>query len=188
MNLKNSLISVLVISIILIYGCSTDTTYSPPAKVAPTQEQVETPPQAPVTAPILKVGTAATDNELKVTLNSVDFVSIIDEQDNEFMVAKAPSGKEYAIVDITVENVLPDKTQIVSTVLGMTVVDQDGYNYDIDFEGAIALDKGFKDGEILPGMKKRGQIAFLVPKGATDLRFIFKFDAFVGTSAVFDIK
>ena len=37
-------------------------------------------------------------------------------------------------------------------------------------------------------MKKRGQIAFLVPKDATDLKFIYKFDVFVGTTAVFDVK
>ena len=50
------------------------------------------------------------------------------------------------------------------------------------------MDKSFQDGEILPGMKKRGEIPFLVPSDATDLKFIYKFDMFGGTSAVFDIK
>ena len=46
----------------------------------------------------------------------------------------------------------------------------------------------FKDGEILPGMKKRGELAYLVPSDATDLKFLYQFDLFTGTTAVFDIK
>ena len=41
------------------------------------------------------------------------------------------------------------------------VIDQDGYNYEVDFEGVMVLDKSFQDGEILPGMKKRGEFHFL---------------------------
>ena len=83
---------------------------------------------------------------------------------------------------------MPDKTQSVSTLAETTVVDQDGYTYSLDFGALTALDKGFADGEILPNMKKRGQIGFLVPSDATDLKFIYKFDLFAGTSAIFDIK
>jgi len=104
------------------------------------------------------------------------------------LVAEAPSGKQYAVVDITVENVLSDKTQSVSTLTETIVLDQDGYNYNLDFEGLTALDKSFKDGEILPGMEKRGEIAFLVPSDVTNLKFIYKFDLFMGTTVVFDIK
>ena len=42
--------------------------------------------------------------------------------------------------------------------------------------------------EILPGMKRRGEIAFLVPNDATDLKFMYKFDIISGTTVVFDIK
>ena len=197
MKLKHSLILLSLVSIIFIYGCESDTTYVPPKKVESIPSEVKTSSETPAIAPsepeppkiqTFRIGDTATDNQLKVTVNDVRFTSTINEKGNEFLVAIAPSRKEYAIVDITVENVLPDKTQSVSTLLGMTMVDQDGYNYDLDFEGFTSLDKGFKDGEILPNMKKRGQIAFLVPKDATDLKFIYKFDVFVGTTAVFDIK
>ena len=117
-----------------------------------------------------------------------EFCEKIDQQDNEFLIAEAPSGKQYAIVDLTIENVLTDKTQSVSTMMETTISDDEGYNYDLDFEGLTALDKSFKDGEILPGMKKRGELAYLVPRDATDLKFIYKFDLFTGTTAVFDIK
>ena len=197
MKLKHSLILLSLLSIVLIYGCESDMTYVPPKKVESIPSEVKTSSETPAIAPsepeppkiqTFRIGDTATDNQLKVTVNDVRFTSTINEKGNEFLVAIAPSRKEYAIVDITVENVLLDKTQSVSTLLGMTMVDQDGYNYDLDFEGFTSLDKGFKDGEILPNMKKRGQIAFLVPKDATDLKFIYKFDVFVGTTAVFDVK
>ena|SRR3989338_11221460 len=201
MKLKSSLILMSIISVIIIYGCTSDTDYVPPSKVESTPSGGETPSEPQTTVPsepekqpeppktqTFNIGGTATDNELKVTVNNVKFVSKIDEKDNEFLVAEAPSGKQYAIVDITIENILPDKTQIVSTLAETTINDQDGYNHDLDFEGLIALDKSFKDGEILPGMKKRGELAYLVPTDATDLKFIYKFDLFTGTTAVFDIK
>jgi len=199
------IIVLLLVVGVFLSGCSSDTEYTPPSKVESTQSEkvasaetkkteivepvakVESKPEPPKVQ-TLNIGETATDNELKVTINSVEFVSKIDEVDNQFMVAEAPSGKQYAVVDITVENVLSDKTQSVSTMMETTILDQDGYNYDMDFEGFTALDKSFKDGEILPGMIKRGQVAYLVPGDATDLKFIYKFDLFTGTSAVFDIK
>jgi len=190
-------ISLLLISVFIISGCTSDTEYTPPAKVESTQSATETPSETqeivtsepePLKTQTFNIGDTATDSELEVTINNVKFVSKIDEQDNEFLVAEAPSGKQYAIVDLTVENVLSDKTQTVSTMMETTILDQEGYNYDLDFEAFVALDKSFKDGEILPGMKKRGEIAYLVPSDATDLKFIYKFDMLTGTTAVFDIK
>ncbi len=195
------LVALLLVAVVLMSGCTSDTEYNPPSKVEsspngaelPSENETiappepELPPEQPKTE-TFNVGDTATDNELKVTVNNVRFVSKIDEQDNEFLVAEAPSGKEYAVVDLTVENILPDKTQIISTLGATTITDQEGYNYDLDFEGLVALDKSFKDGEVLPGMKKRGEIAYLVPSDATDLKYMYKFDLFSGTTAIFDIK
>lgn len=196
-----SILAILLISIIAITGCTSDAEYTPPSKVETAPSEVNTPSEPQEAAPsepeaepeppktqTFKTGETATDNELKVTVNSVNFVSKIDQKDNEFMIAEAQSGKQYAIVDLTIENVLTDKTQSVSTMIETTILDDEGYNYDLDFEGLLALDKSFKDGEILPGMKKRGELAYLVPSDATDLKFIYKFDLFAGTTAVFDIK
>ena len=241
-----SFVVLLLIMVIAISGCTSDTEYTPPAKVESTPSAGDTssetktaPPQTQLQEPectpdwqcsswsecsqtetqtrictdknncgvttskpsesqsctpeppkiqTFKPGDTATDNELKVTVNSVNFVSKIDQKDNEFLIAEAPSGKQYAIIDLTIENILSDKTQSVSTMMETTIVDQDGYNYDLDFEGFTALDKSFKDGEILPGMKKRGELAYLVPSDATDLKFLYQFDLFTGTTAVFDIK
>lgn len=214
-NMKLSLyfgILSIVVLALLVNGCSTDSVYMPPAKVEQAAQPAQIQPPAPVPTqtapsepevqaqqptpaqpeqpkvPIFKVGETATDNQLKVSVNAVRFSNLINEQNNEFLVAKAPAGQEYAIVDLTVENILPDKTQTVSTLIQTKINDQDGYDYILDVTGLMALSKSFKDGDILPNMKKRGETSYLVPANAAHLKFIFEFDAFIGTSAVFDIK
>lgn len=180
----------LIIIIFFSIGCTSDTEYNPPSKVDTTstvEEEQETPTEAPKIQ-IFNVGDTTTDDELKITVNNVRFTTKIDELNNEFLVAKAQSGKQYVIIDITIENILPDQTQAISTFGLTSVIDQDGYEYTLDFEGLVALDKSFKDGEVLPGMKKRGEVVYLVPNDVTDLKFRYKFDLFTGTTVIFDIK
>lgn len=180
----------LIIIIFFSIGCTSDTEYNPPSKVETTstvEEEQETPTEAPKIQ-IFNVGDTTTDDELKITVNNVRFTTKIDELNNEFLVAKAQSGKQYVIIDITIENILPDQTQAISTFGLTSVIDQDGYEYTLDFEGLVALDKSFKDGEVLPGMKKRGEVVYLVPNDVTDLKFRYKFDLFTGTTVIFDIK
>lgn len=186
--------------VVMISGCTSDTPYQAPAKVetAPVQNVVNTPAptlnvdstQQTIKQEIpkirtFKIGDTATDDQLKVTLNSIRYAQKIDEQNNEFLVAVAPEGKTYAIVDITIENMLADKTQSISSILETEIVDAEGYSYGLDFAGYTALSQQFKDGDILPGMKRRGKWAYLVPSNAAGQKFIFKFDAFTGTAAVF---
>ena len=184
----------LIIIIFFSIGCTSDTEYNPPSKIETTstvEEEQETPTETPTEAPkiqIFNIGDTTTDDELKITVNNVRFTTKIDELNNEFLVAKAQSGKQYVIIDITIENILPDQTQAISTFGLTSVIDQDGYEYTLDFEGLVALDKSFKDGEVLPGMKKRGEVVYLVPNDATDLKFRYKFDLFTGTTVIFDIK
>ena len=180
----------LIMIIFFSIGCTSDTEYNPPSKVETTstvEEEQETPTEAPKIQ-IFNVGDTTTDDELKITVNNVRFTTKIDELNNEFLVAKAQSGKQYVIIDITIENILPDQTQAISTFGLTSVIDQDGYEYTLDFEGLVALDKSFKDGEVLPGMKKRGEVVYLVPNDVTDLKFRYKFDLFTGTTVIFDIK
>ena len=194
--MKKILVVLLIVGVLLTSGCTSDREYETPSKVETISGGEENPSETtatttkPETPKVqeFEIGDTTTDGELKVTVNGVRFTSEIDEQNNEFMIAEAPSGEEYAIIDITVENILSDKTQAVSTMVQAEVSDQDGYAYDLDFEGQVVLKKSFADGEILPGMKRRGEIAFLVPTDATDLKFMYKFDVFSGTTAVFDIK
>ena len=97
-----TIIAFLLISIIAISGCSSDTEYTPPSKAESTPSEVNTPSEPQEVAPpepeaepeppkiqTFKTGETATDDELKVTVNSVNFVSKIDQQDNEFLIAGA---------------------------------------------------------------------------------------------------
>lgn len=197
---------IIVISIFFIFftvGCTSDTEYNPPSEVENTsdieeettsnteEKTTENPTENPTESPtvhIFNIGDTATDDELKITVNDVRFTTKIDEVDNEYLVAEASSGNQFVIIDITIENILPDKTQSSGTSYGTEVIDIDGYTYDQDFDGQCALDKAFDDGDILPGMKKRGELVYEVPISTDDLKFVYKFEMFGDTTALFDIK
>ena len=132
------------------------------------------------------VGQTASDGDISITVNDVKYVQVIDETDNQFLVETAPSGKKYAIVDLTVENLMSTKSVSLSSIMQVELQDGDGYVYDMDFSGMTALEKSLKSGDIVPGAKRRGQVAFLIPESAINNKFNFKFDLF-GTTAVFNL-
>lgn len=193
---------IIVTSIIFVFftlGCTSDTEYKPPSEVETTldtQEKItsnneEKPTEKQTEKPSVhtfNIGDTATDDELKITVNNVRFTTKIDEVDNQYLVAEASSGYQYAIIDITIENMLADKIQSIVPSYETEVIDFDGYTYDQDFDGQCALNKALSSGDILPGMKKRGELVYKVPIATEDLKFVYKFDLFGGTSAVFDIK
>jgi len=195
MNL--GLIAILIVGIVFISGCVSDRTYEQPSKVeTPTQEETQT--ELPTTEPTVKtfkVGETASDGRLAITVNSKSFLDKITyEQTTEIMGEeytstfdfKPKSGYQFLILDITIENLQSDKTATVSSLLQFKVSDEDGYSYDYSL-GTAYLDRKWEDGDILPGMKKRGSVAFEVPKDAKGLKFSFLFEI-GGTTAVFDLE
>lgn len=190
-TMNYGLLTLLFFSVIFVSGCTNDTTYDQPSKItssttSTTQEETTQIEQEKPKVQTFDIGETATDKELKITVNTVKYTILIDEQNNEFMIAEAPSDKQYVILDITVENVLPDKTQTISTLMNTEIIDTDGYTYDLDLMSFMSLDKSFKDGDILPGMKKRGELVYEVPSTAKNLKFAYKFDL-IGTTALFNI-
>jgi len=195
MNL--GLMIILIVGIVFISGCVSDRTYEQPSKVE-TQIQEETQPELPTTEPTVKtfkVGETASDGRLAITVNSKSFLDKITyEQTTEIMGEeytstfdfKPKSGYQFLILDITIENLQSDKTATVSSLLQFKVSDEEGYSYDCSL-GTAYLDRKWEDGDILPGMKKRGKVAFEVPKDAEGLKFSFLFEI-GGTTAVFDLE
>jgi len=186
------IIGTFAVLVLLISGCSTDIPYEPPTKVetdaaslpvsASGESELE-----PVTE--FKIGETATDNELRISVNSVEFKRVITYNPGFTTIPiEAGEGKVFAIVDVTIENILTDVTQTPNLFLQSSLADQDSYNYEAEITASVALDKAYDNGDILPGMKKRGKAAYSVPEGATDLKFIFKFDIFQGKTVIFDIK
>ncbi|MBS3102849.1 DUF4352 domain-containing protein [Candidatus Woesearchaeota archaeon] len=196
------LLALLILSVV-IYGCTTDVPYEPPQKVitsadnangknivqiVPKEEPQRQAEPEPPKVTEFKIGETATDNQLRITVNSVDFKKVIDfESTFSTIPFEAKESNEFVVIDLTIENILDDKTQTPVLTVQSSVMDQDGYNYLYD-TASIAVDKIYDNKDILPGMKKRGKVVYSVPEDATDLKFLFKFDLFRDKTAVFDIK
>ncbi|MFH1200134.1 MAG: DUF4352 domain-containing protein [Candidatus Micrarchaeota archaeon] len=118
------------------------------------------------------VGETLTNDELKITLNSAEFMEAIPSQ-NEYLTAIAKADYTFAVVEVTIENVY-SKPSAVSSLIQFKVVDSDGYKYDMSFAGYTALDLHL-DGTLQPGDKVRGKLAFEVPKSSKDLQMVFNF-------------
>lgn len=194
----------LLTAVVLLSACSTDIPYEPPQKVVTTTHDVneenvvsdipkeeliiQTKSELP-TVTEFKIGETATDTQLKITVNSVDFKNIITYDPGYTTIPiEAGEGKEFVIIDLTIENILNDTTQTPNIDLQSSVTDQDGYSYEVATTASVALDKSYDNSDILPGFKKRGKVPYSVPKNTTDLKFFFKFNVFQGKTAVFDIK
>lgn len=170
-----------------------ETTQPPQTTIAPTTEapQVQpttTPPpttEAPKpTVQTFEVGESATDGKVSITVNSARATRVIDENDNRFMVSDAPVGRKYLIVDITVENLQDDMT-VSNSTSRMSLYDGEDYKYDSSWSATSNLAQEFKGSDILPEMKRRGQVAFDVPENASGIQFAYLFDT--GMTAVINI-
>lgn len=198
-----TLLAILLISVVLISGCTSDRTYEQPKKIdsTPTQTPSETPSTTPPTQPekpkvsTFKVGESASDGRLKITVNGVSFkdkttysqtTEIGGKEYTSSFDFKPKENYQFLILDITIENLQADKTSSISSLLFFKVSDANGYSYDYSL-GTAYLDRKWEDGDILPGMKKRGSVAFEVPKNPVGLKFAFQFDI-AGQTAVFELQ
>jgi hypothetical protein len=117
-----------------------------------------TAPEAPTE---LTIGSTGDIDGVKVTLNEV-------RHETEGIVP-AKEGMEYVILNVTLENGT-NKNQAFSTLLNMSLKDDTGQKY-TDAFGAKKTDS--PGGQVVPGDKLRGEVAYEVPKTATGLRFIY---------------
>ncbi|MFD2371504.1 DUF4352 domain-containing protein [Brevibacillus sp. GCM10020057] len=108
----------------------------------------------------LKLGETVNFDGLNITVNSAKVA-----KGNKFM---KPRNGQYVILDITVEN-KSDKPKNVSTMLQMKLQDENGYAENITIAPNT---KGSVDGEVAPGRKVRGEVAFDIAKSKT-YEFIF---------------
>lgn len=108
--------------------------------------------------------------------------SIRESNGNDFI--KPEEGKVYKIADVTLENVGKESTS-VSSMLMFSLSDADGYKYNITI-GPDA--KGSVDGELQPGRKHRGEVAFEVSKEAKGLELIFEPNLFGSGQAIVQIS
>lgn len=140
-------------------------TVEPPASIAG-----ETSQQTYNVGDIIQIGT------ITITVNGIS--NPAGDQFN-----KPNAGNKFLIVDLTIENKGTNAVS-VSTLLQMSVKDQSGQKYDVDFSASMASGGSSPDGEIAPGEKLRGQVGFQVPENATGLVFVFDADVW-GSGKVF---
>lgn len=101
---------------------------------------------------------------------------------NEFL--KPDAGKKWIAVEVTVEN-KGSEPQVVSSLLGFTLQDSEGYNYNIT---PVPVDlKGSLDGELAPGRKMRGEVSFEIPKDAKGLQLVIDANVFGLGQAIVDL-
>jgi hypothetical protein len=80
-----------------------------------------------------------------------------------------------------------DEAETLSSMLQMSLRDETGQKYDESFTAAMALDETGLDGEISPGEKLRGKVAFEVPQDFEELVFVYDIGVFSSGKAFVDL-
>ncbi|MFZ5815366.1 MAG: DUF4352 domain-containing protein [Bacillota bacterium] len=112
---------------------------------------------------VFAVGDTIKMGDLQFTVNSVRTTK------GEGFV-RAKDGNVYVLVNATVENI-GDKPAAISSLLMFKLQDGDGYQHNITIYPDA---KGSLDGEVAPGRKMRGELAFEVPEHAKGLELLFE--------------
>lgn len=130
------------------------------------------------------IGDTITTTAWNITVNDAWVTKRIDLLDNPFLVATAGDGEVFLVVDLTLEN-RTKETQTYSSLIDQPKIKSaEGYEFSEDFEAQMCLSNPLQDGDVVPGMKKRGQIAFKVRDDITDVCFAIEF---FGTTAMWKI-
>lgn len=125
------------------------------------------------------IGDAVEHEGTTVRVNEINTATELDQ----FTVAD--EGYKYVIVDVTVANDTGEE-QTVSTVLQMQLKDGNGFSYNEDLGGSVALDRAFDEGApIADGNQRRGQLAYEVEEGIEPLYWIFEFALFAEGNKTF---
>ena len=185
MNNKRNIASLLALVVLLLVSlaCGSSTSPSLVATSAPPvdsgsqpQEQPTQQAPAPVVQQNYKVGdvVAIGDNVLVV-------LGWENVPASDFSAPEA--GKKFVAVELLIVN-KSQSAMSVSTLLQMSMKDDTGQKYDVDFMASTAIGGGSVDGELAAGEKVRGKVGFQVAENAQGLQFVFD-DSVFGTGKIF---
>lgn len=151
----------------LLVGCGETTT---PERV----ESDGSDEAAPVQAEVFAVGETVKMGDLSITVNAV-------REDSGVDFIKPKDGYIYYIVDCTLEN-HGGESEAISSLMMFSLADNEGYNHTV----AIGPEtQGSLDGELAPGRKMRGEVAFEIPADAAGLELVFEPNVFGFGQAIF---
>lgn len=171
--MKQIRLSILVL-VLAALACGSDTTstQAPGSTSAPISTSAPEATAAPAVT-VGQVGDRVESNGIAVTVNSVTAVDNVDD------IFKPDEGNIFLVADVTVESV--DKDAAAYNPLYFKVKDADGFEYSYTF---TAPDPTLKSGELSPGDKARGNVAFEVPADAKGLVLSYKAIDFSGDDAI----
>jgi len=184
MSSKRNFVSFLALAVLLLVSLACGGTTSPSlvATSAPPVDSGSQPQEQPTQAPA-----PVTQQNYKVG----DVVSIGDHvlvvlgwenvQPSDF--SKPDAGKKFVAVELLIVN-NSQSAMSVSTLLQMSMKDETGQKYDVDFMASTAIGGSSVDGELAAGEKVRGKVGFQVAENATGLQFVFDADVW-GSGKVF---
>ncbi|NLI58737.1 MAG: DUF4352 domain-containing protein [Clostridium sp.] len=153
-------VTILLSLCIFLSGCGTTT----PEKVEipnAGQESTETTPEHQTK--VFDIGETIKSNDIYFTVNGVREVP-----GGQFM--SPDDGNIWYAVDVTIENKGKESFNS-SSLLMFSLIDSEAYSYNVTFGPDL---NGSVDGEIAPGRKLRGEVAFEIPKGSTGLELEIK--------------
>lgn len=176
MNSKRNFVVFLALAVLLLVSLACGSSESPTlvATSDPSVDagsQSEQPTQAPVTQQNYKIGDVVSIEDHVLVVLGWENV-----QPND--ISKPDEGKKFVAVELLIVN-NSQSSMSVSTLLQMSMKDDTGQKYDVDFTASTAI-----DGELSPGEKVRGKVGFQVAENATGLQFVFDASVF-GTGKVF---
>ncbi|PIN98924.1 MAG: hypothetical protein COT90_01945 [Candidatus Diapherotrites archaeon CG10_big_fil_rev_8_21_14_0_10_31_34] len=156
-----------LVLLIFFSGCTSRENVAPNNTTTPTNNETtdNSNLQSNETKPSkFQIGQTFTADDLKFTLNSVEFKDIIESNEEYMSDKEAEEGKTFMIAEIILENISESDEYFSSS--DIKVLDEEGFA--IDYEAGITsmyLDDGIYIGESIPvGAKKKGKIIWQVPK------------------------
>ena len=159
--IKKILIGIGVIFVVLIIiGMASGGSKSEPTKVSDnntSNTQVKEQPKEYKTGDVVKLG------DRQFTVNSV-------KRQKSIGYSTAKSGKEYAVVNVTIQN--KGKDEVSFNTFDFKIQDVNGAQTSAD-ASSYSLEDSLNSGTLAPNGKITGSLAFEVPEG-TDAKLLFQ--------------
>ena len=184
MSSKRNFVSFLALAVLLLVSLACGSSASPtlvatsasPVDSGSQPQEQPTQAPAPVTQQNYKVGDVVSIGDHVLVVLGWENI-----QPGDF--SKPDAGKKFVAVELLIVN-NSQSAMSVSTLLQMSMKDDTGQKYDVDFMASTASGGASVDGELAPGEKVRGKVSFQVAENATGLQFVFDASVF-GSGKVF---
>lgn len=166
---KVALILILIL-VTSIAGCIDNAPENTSSTPGPTNTILITPSPTPQTHGI---GQSTSDGNTRITVNGVRYAKVINEKNNASGGAGAESKRKFLIMNVTIENISPDKNLSYPGYQFIILADEQIYEEDASASQFLATQ--FNGTHIAPGERRTGELAFQIPEESKDLKLRFEY-------------